>query len=241
MVTVPTPRFVALVPAAGKGERFGGEVPKQFVEIAGKSVLAWSVSRLLEAGAAKVIVALAKDRLAWGQTALGALGGPGAVACVIGGRNRQESVAACFAASDPAPASAAGGAEADLLLVHDGARAAVAIDDIRETVQKAVAWGGAVLGRPVADTMKRVEEGRILGTVLRDELFRAETPQVFTREVFARALAKARAEGFVGTDESSLVERLDGVAVAAVLAKHPNPKLTEAGDLTLLEALLKPC
>lgn len=226
----PGPRFVGLVPAAGKGERFGGGVPKQFVEVAGRSVLAWSVLRLLEAGATVVIVALAKDRLAWGKAALGALG---PVVCVAGGRTRQDSVAACFAASEGGAAEGV-----DLLLVHDGARPAVAVEDVRETVQRAAAWGGAVLGRPAADTMKRVEEGRILGTVERDELFRAETPQVFTREVFARARAKARAEGFVGTDESALVERLDGVAVAAVAARHPNPKLTEPGDLDLLEALL---
>jgi 2-C-methyl-D-erythritol 4-phosphate cytidylyltransferase len=79
----------------------------------------------------------------------------------------------------------------------------------------------------------------IMETVDRQDLFRAETPQVFRHAVFARAVVRARADAFVGTDESSLVERLAGERVLAVEARHPNPKLTEPADLAVIAALLR--
>jgi 2-C-methyl-D-erythritol 4-phosphate cytidylyltransferase len=87
--------------------------------------------------------------------------------------------------------------------------------------------------------MKRIDSGgAILDTADRARLFHAETPQVFRRAALAEALERARRDGFVGTDESSLVERMGGRRIAAVPAHHPNPKLTAAGDLAALERLL---
>jgi 2-C-methyl-D-erythritol 4-phosphate cytidylyltransferase len=223
-------RFAALVPAAGRGERFGGSLPKQFVPIAGQPVLSWTVARLLQAGAARVVVALPPDRLTWGRDAWRE---EPRVETVAGGATRQESVARCLAALGPgAP---------EWVLVHDGARPAVAIEDVRNALAAAQrdGWEGAVLGRSVADTMKRVDSGgAILDTADRERLFHAETPQVFRRPILAQALERAAREGFVGTDESSLVERIGGLRIAAVPARFPNPKLTAAGDLGLLERLL---
>ena len=100
-------------------------------------------------------------------------------------------------------------------------------------------FGAAVLGRPVSDTLKRVRDGLIESTVDRRELFRAETPQVFRRDLLERAFESAETSGLPeATDESSLVERLGESAVAMVVAEWPNPKLTVAGDLPLLASLL---
>lgn len=218
-------RFHAIVPAAGRGERFGARRPKQLLEIAGRPLLAWTVERLRAAGAASIVVALPEDELA----AAGWLAAAGA-RVVAGGLTRQASVAAALEASPAAPD--------ELVAVHDGARAAIAPDDVRAVVAAAAASGGAVLGRGVTDTIKEVDGGQVLATVDRARLFRAETPQVFSRATLMRALALAARDRFVGTDESSLVERLGDVGIVAVAARAPNPKLTVAEDLEAMRRLL---
>jgi 2-C-methyl-D-erythritol 4-phosphate cytidylyltransferase len=110
---------------------------------------------------------------------------------------------------------------------------------VEATIEAAQREGGAVLGRPVSDTLKRIEEGAVVRTVDRRGLFRAETPQVFRRGILERAVELSRREGFQGTDEATLVERLPGARIVAVNAVHPNPKLTVPGDLPLIESLLQ--
>ena len=105
-------------------------------------------------------------------------------------------------------------------------------------VESAARSGGAILGRAVSDTIKRIEAWRVVTTLDRRALFRAETPQVFRRATLERALERARQDRFVGTDEASLVERLGDVAIAAVEASAPNPKVTVPADLALVEWLL---
>ncbi len=220
------PAIHALVPAGGRGERFGGERPKLLWVVRGKPVLAWTLEGL--AGrTASVTVAIPAEMLEVATAAVPA--GPH-VRWVSGGTTRQESVAACLAACPAAPH--------DWVLVHDGARPTLREEDLAGCLAGAGGADGAVLGRPVADTLKLVAGGLVQGTVDRSYLFRAETPQVFARQLLERALAAARESGFVGTDEASLVERLPGTRIAAVTARHPNPKLTTSADLPLIEALL---
>lgn len=218
----------AVIPAAGRGDRFGHDLPKQFAVIAGQPVLAWSIRRLLECGVAEVVVALAEEFL---EEASDRILEDSRVRWVLGGPSRQESVTAALEA-------ARGDAEG-LVVVHDGARPAVAVEDVEATIDAAHREGGAVLGRPVSDTLKRIEEGAVVSTVERRGLFRAETPQVFRRGILERAVELSRREGFQGTDEASLVERLPGVRIEAVNAVYPNPKLTVPGDLPLIEYLLQ--
>jgi 2-C-methyl-D-erythritol 4-phosphate cytidylyltransferase len=220
-------RFVALVPAAGRGERFGGEVPKQLVLVAGRPLLAWTVERLLACGPRRLTVAVPADLL---ERARDLVPHDSRLAWVAGGATRQESVALALAAT-------AGSAD-ELVLVHDGARPAVEPADVRATLQAARAAGAAVLGRRVEDTLKRLAGDLVRETLDRSQLFRAETPQVVRRDVLEQALRRAAADGFVGTDEVSLVERWGGVPIRAVEASAPNPKLTRPADLPLLAALL---
>jgi len=217
---------VALVPAAGMGRRFGGTAVKQLATIRGRTLIQWSLERLRQGGVERFVVAVPegdRDRLA------GTLD-EGRTVVVDGGATRQESVERCLRASDAAAD--------DLVLVHDAARAAVAPADVRAVIAAAGIDRGAVLGRPVSDTLKRVDSTVIVETVDRRGLFRAETPQVFPRRLLERAIERARIDGFVGTDESSLVERLPGVTVA-VSATRPNPKVTWPGDLEVVAALLQ--
>ena len=222
----PTPVH-AVVPAAGRGLRFGGTLSQQFESIAGRPLLAWTVGRLLAAGVDSVTVALPADAAAappdWLRDSR--------VHSVPGGDSRQESVTAALAAS---PA-----AGRDLVLVHDGARPALAFADLLAVCQAALSADGAVLGRGASDTLKLLEQGVIVGTVDRSRVFRAETPQVFRRDLLERAIEGALEVGFSGTDEASLVERLPGVQVLAIEAGSPNPKLTTPADLPLVRALLE--
>lgn len=220
--------FHALLAAGGRGERFGGERPKQFVEIGSLPVIVHALSRLLGAGAASVVVALPDDTPGAVRSRLAA---DPRVHLVAGGATRQESVAAALARSPARPR--------DWIAVHDGARPATAAADLHAVLAAALEADGAVLGRRVADTLKKTRAGRILGTVDRDGLFRAETPQVFRRELLERALEAALRDGFVGTDEATLVERLGGLDIVAVEARHPNPKLTRREDLAELARLLE--
>lgn len=224
-----SPRTVGVVPAAGSGRRYGGDGPKQLAVVAGRPVLAWAIDRLLAGGCDEVVVAVpAGDEERVGEL----LGRPRAVRLVAGGATRQESVARCL------DAIAASAAARDLVAVHDGARPAVAVDDVRAVIAAATGADGAVLGRPLDDTLKRVEDGRIVATVNRDGLFRAETPQAFPFEVLAEAHRVALRDAHEATDEAGLVERLPGLRVVAVAASAPNPKLTRPADRELVERLL---
>jgi 2-C-methyl-D-erythritol 4-phosphate cytidylyltransferase len=216
-----------LVPAAGRGERFGGEIPKQLFEVAGRPLLAWTLERLLSCGLAGLSVALPRE---WLREGVSEILSDSSIHYVAGGATRQESMEACLKVSP----------EGDgLVLVHDGARPAVAVADVQATISAVRGADGAILGRTLGDTLKRIEGDRVVSTIDRSGLFRAETPQVFRRDVLVKALDQCRQDGFVGTDDSSIVEQLPGVVVRAVAARHPNPKLTEQRDLPLVRALLK--
>jgi len=223
----PHRRVWGLVPAGGQGERFGGETPKQFTPIAGRPLLAWTIERLLSSGLTGLTVALPE---AWLPSRADILPGDDRVSWVPGGATRQQSVAACLRMCP---------ADAELVLVHDGARPAVAVEDLLATIDAVGQGDGAILGRPVADTLKRVDNGRVESTVDRKHLFRAETPQVFRPAILEQALRQALADGFVGTDEASIVERLPGVSIQAVATTRPNPKLTQPDDLRWVRMLLE--
>jgi 2-C-methyl-D-erythritol 4-phosphate cytidylyltransferase len=189
--------------------------------------LRWTIRRFLDVGSTSITVAVPQDLVAEAPSRI--LDDP-LVQWVAGGSTRQQSVEACLWASS--------GTDDDLVVVHDGARPVVSQEDLRRVVQAALEADGAVLGRRVSDTLKEVVDGVIARTIQRSRLFRAETPQVFRRSLLERALELSREEGFEGTDEASLVERLPSVTIRAVEAMGPNPKLTVAADLPLIETLL---
>ncbi|HVS63283.1 MAG TPA: 2-C-methyl-D-erythritol 4-phosphate cytidylyltransferase [Thermoanaerobaculia bacterium] len=229
----------ALVPAAGEGRRFAASEPesasgKLFVMVAGRPMLQWTLEGLITGAAvSSLTVALSPARL--GEYAAGSAASPASrdsrprPLFVEGGEERQESVARCLAAC-PAGAD-------DLVLVHDGGRPCLAAEDLENVIDAARRYGAAVLGRLVADTLKRVRDGFIEETVDRAGLFLAETPQVARRRDLERALARAREEARRATDEAGLLEAV-GVGVRAVEARFANPKLTVPADLELIEQIL---
>jgi 2-C-methyl-D-erythritol 4-phosphate cytidylyltransferase len=151
------------------------------------------------------------------------------LAIVAGGAARQESVARGLDAA---------GADASIVVVHDAARPLVSDALIRRVVEAAVASGAALAALPVVDTLKRRGgDGGVIATVDREGLWAAQTPQAFRAGLFRDAVARARTDGFVGTDDASLVERL-GLPVTLVEGEPENFKITRAEDLARAEDIL---
>lgn len=221
----------ALVPAAGSGRRFGGEVPKQYLQAAGKPLIEHALSALLAHPAVHgAVVALAADDARWACWTH--MHGKPVVAC-IGGGERADSVLAALRAL---PAAVAGD---ELLLVHDAARPNLRAADITALIEAAQACGdGAILAAPVRDTLKRADAAtRIASTEPRDGLWRALTPQAFRRDLLLRALEHARSRGLLATDEAMAVELL-GLHPALVEGREDNLKVTTPADLALADILL---
>lgn len=220
----------AVVPAAGRGSRFGGEVPKQYLEIAGKPLIAHALDALLaHPRIAGAVVALAADDPRWpGWTQRQ---GKPVMRCTGGGA-RADSV---MAALEALPAEAADA----LVLVHDAARPNLHAADIGRLVTAAEAGDdGAILAAPVRDTLKRADgEDRIAGTAPRECLWRALTPQAFRRDRLLDALRQARADGVVVTDEAMAMERI-GARPLLVEGREDNLKVTTPADLALAAYLL---
>ncbi len=214
----------ALLPAAGRGLRFGGARPKQYLEVAGKPVLAHALDALLAHPRVEgAVVALAADDRYWpGWTTRQ---GKPVIACT-GGSERADSVLAALAALPPGVAADA------LLLVHDAARPNLRADDLDRLIAAAEACAdGAILAAPVRDTLKRADgDGRIAATEPRERLWRALTPQAFRRDLLLRALLAARADGVLPTDEAMAVERL-GLHPRLVEGSEDNIKVTTRADL----------
>ena len=221
----------AVIPAAGRGMRFGGDIPKQYLEAAGKPLIAHALDALLSHERIEgVVVALAADDARWpGWTSLH---GKPVLRC-IGGGERADSV---LAALHALPAELAGDA---LVLVHDAARPNLRASDIHRLADAASnCEDGAILAAPVRDTLKRAgADSRIAATEPRERLWRALTPQAFRRAPLTLALERARVDGVVVTDEAMAMERM-GARPMLVEGREDNIKVTTPADLMLVEFLL---
>jgi len=214
---------VAVVTAAGSGERLGAGMPKAFVELGGRIMLEYAVEGLLASGVIdRVVVATPADRV--DETAV-LLGGRATV--VEGGTERHESVRLALAAVG----------EPDFILVHDAARPLTPIDQIRRVVAALRDGMRAVIPvLPVADTIKAVDaNGVVLGTPERAGLRAVQTPQGFETALLRRAYQHSGS--FIGTDDASLVENL-GTPVHTVAGDALAFKITTALDLRLARAVL---
>ena len=220
-----------VVPAAGSGARFGGELPKQYRSLAGRTLIVCTLQRLLAHPAIDgAMVALAPDDAHWARLAT-RFEKP--VKTCVGGAQRADSVLAALRAL---PADVADDA---LVLVHDAARPCVRNADLERLLSAAQADAvGALLALPLRDTLKRADaQARVLATQPRERLWRAQTPQVFRRRTLTDALEQARAAGVEITDEAMAMERI-GLRPLLVEGSEDNIKVTVAADLALAERIL---
>lgn len=217
----------AIIVAAGSGERFGSELPKQFLEINGKPVIEHTIDRLSAAPSVdSIVLVLSADRIVAFEGRREQF--PKITSIVAGGRSRAESVVNGLKAVPDA---------CEIVAIHDGARPLVSVDEIERVIAKAKEFGAACLVAPVTDTIKSIRGSEISETLDRDNLRRALTPQAFRIDVLRRAFELAELNGVV-TDDSRLVEML-GHPVAFVEGSSANIKITHREDLILAEALLR--
>jgi 2-C-methyl-D-erythritol 4-phosphate cytidylyltransferase len=210
---------VALLVAAGSGERLGADRPKAFVMVGGKSLLQWSLEALDAAGIDDVVIAMPREMLVF--SAQGAT-------VVPGGECRSESVRNALEVSTGDP-----------VVVHDAARP-LARPELFRRVLEELADSGAdavVAAAPVSDTVKRARDGDVLETLDRSQLWAVQTPQAFRREALEEALDVSEDVLAQATDDAWLVERAGG-RVRVVPASPENFKITTPRDLRLAEELL---
>ncbi|HXG87857.1 MAG TPA: 2-C-methyl-D-erythritol 4-phosphate cytidylyltransferase [Vicinamibacterales bacterium] len=213
----------AIVVAAGRGERMGGQQPKQFLDLGkGRTMVEMSVAAVVDCSTISEVVVALPSGAVDDVTRLGRADCP--VHVVTGGARRQDSVANAFARVSR---------DADVVVVHDAARPFVTAKLIDQTIAAAARHGAAIAALPVRDTVKSTVvtaggERAIRATLSRDDIFLAQTPQAFRREIFEQALAAAA--DTVVTDEAMLVER-SGIPVHIVMGDPGNIKVTTPEDL----------
>ncbi|HUI55305.1 MAG TPA: 2-C-methyl-D-erythritol 4-phosphate cytidylyltransferase [Bryobacteraceae bacterium] len=224
-----------ILPAAGLGTRMGkgsaektGTSRKQFMLLEGSPILMHTVRKFAASDrVSEIVVAVRAEDLEWVGAMLAREFGGRRVHAVEGGNSRQQSVANALAALAP---------DTDLVAVHDAVRPFIDLATIHKVFDEAAETGAAIVGVPAVDTVKQVSRGtgkvRIRATLPRDKLVLAQTPQVFRYDLLKNAFESARDDGFIGTDEASLVERLD-VDVSVVLGSDRNIKITKPADMDL--------
>lgn len=228
------PKTAAIILAGGTGERFGKEGGKQLVEIGGKPILTWSVEAFDAVGdiGLIVIVCPAERQGEYLSKAVDPFSFATPIVVAAASSTRQESA---FSGLELVPE------EFEYVVMHDGARPLISADLIAHTIATLkgnIDADGAVVAHPAIDTLKVVENGVIVGTPDRSVFWNAQTPQVFRAGIYRRAHASALSDGFVGTDDSSLIERLGG-RVLVVEGKRDNIKLTVPEDYLMLVAAVR--
>lgn len=216
----------AIIVAAGSGERFRSDTPKQFLELKGKPVIQWTIERISAAPSIdSIVLVLSSDRVEeWRcRSEL-----PKIDAVVAGGASRSESVLKGLNAVSESTG---------IVAVHDGARPLVSVEEIERIIEKAKETGAACLVAPVTDTIKSIRGSEIAATLDRDKLRRALTPQAFRFELLKRAFELADAYD-KAPDDSYLVEKL-GHPVAFVEGSPANIKITHPADLALAAAMMR--
>ncbi len=217
----------------------GGTSRKQFMLLEGSPILVHTVHRFLQSEKVdEIVVAVGADDVAWVTELLNGLLASEShqilVRAVAGGDTRQQSVENAFASLS---------ADTELVAVHDAVRPFVEVETIDRAIEEARAHGAAIVGIVPVDTVKQVSSAQASGakvrtTISRERLVLAQTPQVFRYGLLKEAFEQARRDGFTGTDESSLVERLGTVEVSVVLGSERNIKITRPGDMGLARLFL---
>lgn len=225
-------RLWCVVPAAGIGRRMASDVPKQYLPLAGRAVIEWSLQALLNcASIQRVVVAVAPGDARWPTLGVAS---NARVRATMGGEQRAASVL------NGLQALAADAHEDDWVLVHDAARPCLAHDDVLRLLDElSNDTVGGLLAVPVADTLKRADDAlRVANTVSREDLWRALTPQMFRFGLLRRALLTAAERNLTVTDEASAVEAL-GFKPRLIEGRADNIKITVPEDLKTAERILQ--
>ena len=221
-------RVATIIPAAGQGVRMGGK--KQFLKLDGIPIFIHTLRKFAACPeVSEIFMAAPAEDISAIEETLRAERLSKEVMVVAGGNRRQDSVENCLGVLSR---------DTDLVAVHDAVRPFVTVALICAVIEEAARTGASILGILSVDTVKQVQQTRIVGTIPRERIVLAQTPQVFRYELLKQAFAKAREENFIGTDEASLVEHL-GHEVTVVPGSERNIKITTPADLELARFYLE--
>lgn len=221
-----------IIVAAGSGKRMRSAIAKQYIELKGRTILSYTIETFNNSeNIDDIILVTSKDAVDYVRREIIEKYGFDKVRTIVeGGAERQDSVYKGLKAVD---------SDTDVVLIHDGVRPFVADKYIAELESIAMEFGGCVLGAPVKDTIKVCNsEGYITDTPKRETLWLAQTPQCFKYDIIMKAYEKAEKEGYRGTDDSMLAERL-GIRIKMVKGDYDNIKITTPEDLYMGEVILE--
>ncbi len=223
-----------ILPAAGLGTRMGreksGTSRKQFMLLEGAPILIHTIRKfLLCPSVSEIIVALRAEDMDWARGLIHHEHPQKPVHVVQGGDSRQQSVENALATLSPGT---------ELVAVHDAVRPFIDSELVERVIAEAAETGAAIVGIVPVDTVKKVHKNKIRSTLPREHLVLAQTPQVFRFDLLKRAFEAAKADSFTGTDEASLVERLEEVEVSVVQGSDRNIKITRPSDMDLARLFL---
>ena len=226
-----------IIPAAGLGTRMGRSAPekegisrKQFMLLNGSPILVHTIRKFVSCAlVTEIVVALRGDDLPWADALFKSQGFAKAVRVVEGGETRQQSVENALATLND---------DTDLVAVHDAVRPFIEVEVIEKVIREANESGAAIVGIVPVDTVKQVHRNKVRATLPRERLVLTQTPQVFKFALLRHAFERARRDLFIGTDESSLVERLEQVEVSVVSGTDRNIKITKPADMELARLYL---
>jgi 2-C-methyl-D-erythritol 4-phosphate cytidylyltransferase len=223
-----------IIPAGGAGKRMGGASFKQFMDLSGTPILARTLgvfNRMEEIN--RIVLVVPQDEIEFAKAAIVERYHLSRVRQILaGGEERQDSVRNGIFSLGPQAASD------DIVVIHDAVRPFVTEDLIMASIDACRKYGAVTLGVPVKDTVKRVDaQGVVENTVDRAVFWLTQTPQTFRKSIIMEAYGRAGEEGFRGTDDASLVERI-GVNVQMIFGSYENIKITTPEDMEYGEYLL---
>jgi 2-C-methyl-D-erythritol 4-phosphate cytidylyltransferase len=227
-------KVAAIIPAAGLGQRMKHDTPKPYLMLAGKPILAHTLEVFEAAREVRevMVVVHPADLESCQEQVIAPYGFKKVLRLVPGGKERQDSVYNALKVLRTEE-------DLEVILVHDGVRPFITAGHIRRVIQTARKHGGAVLGWPAQDTLKKVSaKGEVIKTLDRRDVWQIQTPQAFQAPLLWRAFVEAYGRNFYGTDEASLVEELDETVVV-VQGSPFNLKITTPEDLQMAEAILQ--
>jgi 2-C-methyl-D-erythritol 4-phosphate cytidylyltransferase len=220
----------AIIVAAGKGIRMKGTMRKQYLDLSGRPVLAHSIMAFDSCTlVAEIYLVVPKEDVEYCQNKiLSLLDLKNQINLVHGGAKRQDSVYNGLQAIAK---------NTDTVVIHDGVRPLIHPEELKECILGSKKYGACILGTPASDTLKRVDKSGIIeATLPRENIWLAQTPQAFQYDLILKAHETARRDGYVGTDDASLVERL-GANVKIINGGRFNIKITKKEDLAVAKAM----
>ncbi|MCJ7508182.1 MAG: 2-C-methyl-D-erythritol 4-phosphate cytidylyltransferase [candidate division Zixibacteria bacterium] len=223
-------KTVAIIVAAGKGERIKSKLPKQFLNLGKNPILAHTIekfekSRLVD----EIVVVVPKDYLRFcSKEVIDKFELSKVKKIVGGGKERQDSVFKGLKATS---------SNTDIVLIHDGVRPLVKTQKINKIIEVCGKEGPVIFALPVKETIKRVEKNRVITTLDRNKIWAVQTPQAFPYQLIMHAYREADRDKFIGTDDSQLVERM-GITVKVIKGDGDNIKITTMDDLKIAEYLV---